>query len=260
MKKSAYSFLINNKDNNELLTYINSLINDNLELNIEDIAKKSYMSKSGVTRFFKDYGFEGFKEFKYLLINETKQNKTSNETLLSEFDREVMLNPIELTAMINDDSVFEEAYNLLINAQNNFIVGIGGNHSVCYETKTRLERFGFKAEHNFDQHGMFISIANAKENDLVWAFSYTGESPEVLKLVKKAKDRGCKIISITRNDESTLTKMSDLIFKLDNSENLVRILSLKSRTAMTYIIYKMSWFIYRKNPEKYEQLLLNNVY
>ncbi|WP_381415410.1 MurR/RpiR family transcriptional regulator [Spiroplasma endosymbiont of Anurida maritima] len=260
MKKSAFKFLLNNEKANKLLSYIHELLEENKELNIDDIAKNAYMSKSGVTRFFKSYGFDGFKEFKYLLLNENRHNQHENENMLTEFDKEVMLDPIEITAKLNSDNIFETAYKMLINSTNNFLFGLGGNHSVCYEMKTRLERFGFKAEHNFDQHGMFVSVSNAKETDLVWAFSYTGESEEILKLVKKAKERKCKVIAITRDDESPLKDLADLVFKIDNSENLIRILSLKSRTAMTYIVYKMAWYIYKKNPSKYEELLLNSVY
>lgn len=260
MKKSAYSFLVNNKDGNLILEYIYSCLKKNQKLDIDDIAQHCFISKSGITRFFQTWGYDGFKEFKYLLLNENAHQDFDNKMSLSEFEYEVMINPIEITAQLNPTSVFETAYQLLKKAGMNYIVGAGGNNSVCLEMTIRLERFGFRTSHSPDFHNMFVLLSNVQKNDLVWVFSYSGETKEIIKLTQFAKKAGAKVIAITREDDNTLTKIANLVFKLDNSENLIRLFSLKSRTAMNYIVYKLTWFIFSKDPQEYNQKLISNIY
>lgn len=249
------------KDDEPILQCVNDLLKNNKDISIDYISKKCYLSKSGVTRFFKDNGFDGFKEFKYLLLNETNQ-LTFNQKDYSKdwFDQELIFNSVKSTKLLNDEESFEKAYQCLIKSNNNYIVGLGGNNSVCLELKTRLERFGFKTFHNFDIHGTFVEINNASSNDIVWFFSYTGETSELLKVAKLCKEKNITIISFTRNEHNTLSDISDIVFKVENSEPLIRMFSLKSRFSMIYIVYKLCWYIYRKDPIKYDQILKRNIY
>ena len=52
--------------------------------------------------------------------------------------------------------------------------------------------------------------ALASENDILWAFSTSGTSPNIIKAVQKAKKMNVNIISFTGRPASELEKLSDL--------------------------------------------------
>ncbi|WP_338969427.1 MurR/RpiR family transcriptional regulator [Spiroplasma endosymbiont of Labia minor] len=259
MKKSALTFLMANKSDNKLLEVIYGFFNDNKSLDIKRISEYSYMSVSSITRFFKKNGFSGFSEFKTILLNE--DNVHDNQLKIREsLENEIMLQPIKDTAILNPDEVYKTVYNCLIKSKEIIIISLGGNNSVGMELETRLERMGFKTNFKTDIHTLWIKLNNVEDNSILFAISYSGESPEIIKFAKKAKEKNMTIIALTRNTENKLSNMADIKFIVDSSENLVRINSLKSRMSMFYIVLKLAIYIYSKDPEKYNNKFLENLY
>jgi RpiR family murPQ operon transcriptional repressor len=259
MKKSALRFLIANKKGNLVLEYIYECYLAKKQLNINDISQKCFTSPSTITRFFKTSGFNGFNDFKYLLSND-ENIEEQNFSQAKVLEEEIMINPILETAKLNDEALFEQAYQFILNSHRIFISCVGGNYAVGYELQTRLERFGFSASLSSDNHLMWVKICNAKPGDVLFAISYSGETPEIINIVEKAKSIGLKIVAITRYGKSKLTDKADLIFNVEPTENLIRILSFKSRTSMLYIVFRLAIHIYQSDEQKYNQILLDNIF
>jgi len=258
MKKSAYKFLLMNKEENLFLRNIFDYLRHEKPLNLDRLAQESFISKSGISRYFKNHGFDGFKEFKYLLLNESLElNDFSNS---ENFEAEVMFKPIQKTSCLNSIDKFEEALKLISQARIINIIGIGGNHTPAYELTTRLKKFGFNVFHHFEFKDTFLSLANANDQDLAIFFSYTGETQAILKAIQVVKENHQKIIAVTRNEESILTQAADLNFLIDDSDNLLRIMPLKSRVSMLYIVFKLANYIYQSDKEKYFEFFLHKVY
>lgn len=258
MKKHALNFLIQNKNENEILKTIYDMYQSGEELDINKISTNSFISKSGVTRFFKQHGWSGFVEFKYLLINDEWNNDNFN--IDDSFEEEIIFRPIQVTKSLNHIDKYKKSVDMIENANSIFISTVGGNIPVGYELQTRLERFGFHANFHTDSHLNYVKISNGNVNDILIAISYSGETPEILKTQKVAKAIGMKVISITCSNTNSLSSASDLSLLVDHSENMLRIMALKSRMSMFYIIYKLTLEIYSKNREKYDRLLLRNIY
>ncbi|AHI54284.1 RpiR family transcriptional regulator [Spiroplasma sabaudiense Ar-1343] len=258
MKKSAYSFLTNNRAKSDLLEYICKKIEAKQPLEINDISKNCYMSKASITRYFQDHGFEGFREFRVLLQNESKtifEHKPDED-----FETEFIFNVVRQTLSLNPIDKFCEIYQLLQKSNKIIISSVGGNNSVAMELKTRLDRLGFSAEFNPDYHGTYVSVSNANPNDLLFVFSYSGSTSEIIKHANIAKKRGCKVIAFTRDDESPLLDLSDVILKLDDSESTLRLVGIKSKMSMFYLVMKLYTFIYNSDTEKFSKILFNNIY
>ncbi|AXK51525.1 MurR/RpiR family transcriptional regulator [Spiroplasma alleghenense] len=258
MKKSAYSFLTNNRGKSDLLEYICKKLEAKQDLEINDISKNCYMSKASITRYFQEHGFEGFREFRVLLQNESKalfEQKPDGD-----FETEFVFDVVRQTFNLNSSEEFEKVYSLLQKANRIIISSVGGNNSVAMELKTRLERLGFASEFNPDYHGAFISINNTQPGDILFAFSYSGITDEVIKHAKAAKLHGCQVIAFTRDEKSALFDLADVILKLDDSENTLRLVGLKSKVSMFYLVIKLFTFIYNSDPEKFSKILFNNIY
>ena len=59
--------------------------------------------------------------------------------------------------------------------------------------------------------------ALAREEDLFFAISTSGNSQNVIRAVKAAKDIGCKIISLTGKNGGELAELSDISVNVDNN-------------------------------------------
>ncbi|AXK51532.1 MurR/RpiR family transcriptional regulator [Spiroplasma alleghenense] len=258
MKKSAYAFLVQNQDSEVMLKYILGLINNKEAIDINDIAANCYVSKSWITRYFKSHGWDGFREFKFLLQNESKNpigiQKEENQ------ENQLIIESIEKTIDLNQNENFTKAIEIIKNARRIYIVAVGGNNSVAIELKNRLDRLGFETEFNIDQHGMYVQISNGKKEDVLIAISYTGETREVIKNVNLGIKKQMRLISITRNDESTLSSLSDVILYTENTESPFRTLSVRSRVSMFFLIIKLAMMIYNEDYEKYDEKLILNSY
>lgn len=60
--------------------------------------------------------------------------------------------------------------------------------------------------------------ALVKENDILWAFSTSGSSANVLKAAKLAKERGAKVLAFTGKADSELEKISDLCLCVNSQQ------------------------------------------
>ena len=60
--------------------------------------------------------------------------------------------------------------------------------------------------------------ALVKENDILWAFSTSGSSVNVLKAAKRAKERGANILAFTGRADSELEKLSDLCLCVNSEQ------------------------------------------
>jgi len=60
--------------------------------------------------------------------------------------------------------------------------------------------------------------ALVKENDIVWAFSTSGSSANVLKAVKLAKEKGAKVLAFTGKVDSQLEQLSDVCLCVNSEQ------------------------------------------
>ncbi|WP_146638029.1 SIS domain-containing protein [Spiroplasma clarkii] len=140
------------------------------------------------------------------------------------------------------------------------IVSIGGNVPAALELRNRLLRFGFDVFFETDQHYSYVYSKKLNQNDLIIAISYTGNTKEVLKIVKSAHKNEVKIMAITRNYDSDLFELSDLVLRIDSKEGLARVISIEARITIFYVILKLSLCIYESDPEKYQKIIFSNSY
>ncbi len=129
------------------------------------------------------------------------------ETLRKYFNREVNT-LVSLEKQLNNDIL--EVVTILSKATGNILVtGIGTSATIARRMAHLLGCVGARAYfvHPSDQqHG---AIGAIKESDIIIAFSKGGESIEINGLLEIAKQKDCTLISITGNEDSTMSKMVD---------------------------------------------------
>lgn len=116
------------------------------------------------------------------------------------------------------DASLTQALNLMENAGGRIIItGMGKSGHIGKKIAASLASTGtpsFFVHPAEASHGDLGMITN---DDVVVAISNSGESKELIDILNYCKRFGIKLISVTKNPESTLAKAGDVVLKLPNN-------------------------------------------
>ncbi|PFP28635.1 RpiR family transcriptional regulator [Bacillus sp. AFS073361] len=217
-----------------------------LNSTVHDIGSKASTSGAAVIRLCKSLGLNGFQDLKVRiagdLVKPVEQGyrdiepgesffsiaqKTTSNSIQSIRDSEEMINFDEL----------ERAVHTLSAAQNVHFFGIGASSIIAKDAQQKLLRVHKNATAFTDTHLVATLIANANKEDLVFGISHSGETPEVIKVMALAKERGVKTISLTKYGQSTVSALADInLFTAYSGEAPFRSAATSSRLAQLYIM------------------------
>ncbi|WP_141432861.1 MurR/RpiR family transcriptional regulator [Bacillus sp. 03113] len=217
-----------------------------LNSTVSELSELANASGAAVVRLCKSLGLNGFQDLKVRiagdLANSTDQGyrdiergesiysivkKTTSNSIQSIRDTEEIINYEEL----------EKAVNALILAKNIHFFGIGASQIIASDLQQKLLRINKQATAFTDVHLVATLIANADKDDLVFGVSYSGETPEVIKMMSLAKEKGVKTISFTKYGQSTIASLGDIrLFTSLSKEAPFRSGATSSRLAQLYLI------------------------
>lgn len=173
-------------------------------MRIRELANEAHVSTTTILRFCKKLGCEGFSEFKIKLklhMEETGAKElTDNTSMLVDFLKK------------SDSSEFEnkikDICDVIEKSENVIFTGIGFSGVLAKYGARYLSAVGKFATYMDDP--FFPSTCRYYDKSVAIVFSVSGETPTVIDHVNSLKHEGCKIISITNNENCTLAKMSDI--------------------------------------------------
>ncbi len=142
--------------------------------------------------------------------------------ILNDAIDEIVDNIKGVSSEIDSESI-EKMLNMLISANNVFIIGLGRSGLVARAFAMRLMHLGI----NVYVVGETITPA-IYNNDCLLAISGSGETSFIISTAKISKKRGAKVIAVTSYEDSTLGKLSDLIIhikgrtKIDSEKDYIK--------------------------------------
>ncbi|GGM28087.1 putative HTH-type transcriptional regulator [Paraliobacillus quinghaiensis] len=245
------------------------------KLTIYQLADLTFSSPSSITRLCKKNGFTGYKEFSKSLLYEqaVRKNykkkkipdvtKTDNVKEVVEKVTNKNILSLEETANLLDYDVIEACVELIHNCEKIVLFGIGASLIVAKDAQlkfTRINKMVYVAE---DWHTQLLMARNMTPNDIGIVISYSGETQEMIKCAKTAKENHAKLISITKYASATITELSDYNLFVAANEYAFRSGAMSSRisqlnlvdilyTAYVNIQYEKSIEILEQNQIKKE--------
>lgn len=109
------------------------------------------------------------------------------------------------------DDVFVQILDSIVNCTGKVIVtGMGKPGHVATKLAATFSSLGTPSFYLHPAEAMHGDLGMISENDIVIAMSYSGESDEIVKILPNIKMIGAKLIAITGNADSTLSKMADI--------------------------------------------------
>lgn len=236
------------KSDKVLINYIKENLSEVAYKPISQIAKESNIGESTITRFARKMGFSSLQDFKVTLAQEISSNSYKKNIINSNIEHDetaidtakkllnsninILTNTVDI---INSEDV-QKCSKLIINARRIYFIGIGYSGIIAQDSNYKFMRIGLNCTSFDSSHTMIMMASIMEEGDLIIAISHSGETEEIIKTVKLAKDNKVNIISITENKDSNLKNISDINLGYISGETVLETGSISSKLAQIFII------------------------
>ncbi|MFF2455696.1 MurR/RpiR family transcriptional regulator [Peribacillus simplex] len=213
---------------------------------VQELSTSAQTSGAAVIRLCKSLGIKGFQDLKIRIagdlmktVEQGYRDIEPSESLYRIVEKTTSnsIQSIRDTSEIIDHDNLKHAIQLMLNAKTVHFCGVGASNIVAADAQQKLLRVNKGATAFTDMHLVATLIANADENDIVFAVSFSGETLEVINILKLAKERGVKTIGLTHYGQTTVSSLCDVtLYTSYSNEAPFRSAATSSRLAQLYMI------------------------
>lgn len=223
-----------------ILEYLNEHIEDINDMSIRKLADECYVSSATIFRFIKKIGFNSYNEFQEAIkyrrsvAKRKKIAKIPDVIKSKDYKENYLQNIIESVRVINPEyeKKFCECLNL---APKVYLFGHGLSRPIVLYTYQLLIRLGYNAimvRDEFEEENILYKIHS---DDLVMAFSVSGEDNDIIKILKQIRTNNV-IVSFTKADNNEISMSSDYNFYFFFDEFESNNVTIASRVSMLAIV------------------------
>jgi DNA-binding MurR/RpiR family transcriptional regulator len=181
---------------------------------VNEVAALAAVSEATVMRFCRILGFKGFQDFKIALAREMVipsprlHAEAGGEDDVALVRRVFQTSGAALqdTLEILEIGAMKEAAQLLLQARQVMVVGVGGSGPAVAYAGNRFLLLGLKAFMYTDFYLMLMVVSQLSREDVVLAISNLGTTREIVETVGIAREKGARVICITNNSLSPLAQ------------------------------------------------------
>ncbi|MGI6782440.1 MAG: MurR/RpiR family transcriptional regulator [Acholeplasmataceae bacterium] len=217
---------------------------------INQIATILGVSDASVVRYFVALGYSNFIEFKMdLFKHHDSITKISNGSLSEQIYENIVTTLDETKNNINLEDV-QKAAEIIVNSDNVVLCGMGVSNITAKDAYSKLLRIGINIEFVDDAHFLFMRTSLMGKNDVLITYSFTGETNEVIRASRTAKNNGAKIISVTSYLLSDLVTKSDIVIKTFGYDKSIDLGFNSQKISQLYVTDLLITCVALKNREK----------
>jgi Transcriptional regulators len=203
--------------------YVLAHPHETLYTSITDLAEQCGVADSTVFRFCKTLKLKGYQDFKLRLAQSVSRSPDANpmegdvEIGASDDLREVASKAVaastrvlQSTAELIDYADLEEAATMLVAAKRVVVCGVGTSLITALDVSAKFLRITEKFVCHSDAHLQAISTASLMPGDVALIISFSGATKDMVQIAGLARDRGAKVICISRFSKSPLASQSHI--------------------------------------------------
>lgn len=185
----------------KIIQYLYNNIDSIKTIGIRKVASDNFTSTSMIYKLSKKIGFSGYADMihyiSYSYQEDDKESKINNYSLLYNSVNLYKAEFINLLTEYKDKQII--------------ITGMGFSDIISHFITENLFLKGFKCTSTL--HMEFLSPTRNEES-LIIAISQSGETSRLVEVIKEAHLNNFKIITFTANQNSTLSKLSNLTIQI----------------------------------------------
>lgn len=227
----------------------------NLQLvSITELAEQCKVADSTIFRFCKMLGYKGYNDFKLALAKEQGSAMGASSLPDDELDvyssitrnddipttgqklKTMYFAAIEQTLELLKPESVALAARILKNSERVYCLGQGGSLITAMEAWVRFSTVAREFTTVQDTHLQMIAASLLTERDTVWFFSYSGATKDMVDVLTLAKDRGARIIVVTRYAKSPATQFADVVLICGSNESPLQSGTVVAKLAQLMVI------------------------
>ena len=195
-----------------VLKYIINNVDKVMAMGVRGVAKENYTSTSTVMRLAKKLGYTGFVDLAYHIISMsgTRQGvEREDKNAFIGSDKDTFLQYVTEQDISNFISILKNINHKVI-----FIYATGFSSLIANYLNKKILVLGKKCIFATGSDSIGIFENNIMDIEALIVVSKSGETKVVLDKVNVAKNRGIKVVSFTKEVENSISKASDISFKI----------------------------------------------
>jgi RpiR family carbohydrate utilization transcriptional regulator len=224
--------------------YVLQAPDDVVHQSIATVAQGSQVSEPTVMRFCRSLGCKGYQDFKldlavslagdtpYVYTSITQDDSTAQ---MAEKICQYSSNSLRVLYELLDIGALKKSIRILNNARRIEIYGSGASGIVALDAQHKLFRTKVPTVAYRDSHLQMMSASSLDEECVAIAFSYTGQSLNIIEVAKMASEQGATVIGVTRSD-SPLAQFCDPVINNPNIEDTKLFAPMVSRICQLAIV------------------------
>lgn len=215
------------------------------KMTVENISHNTFTSIATVTRMCKKLGLKGFSEFKIKLIEEIVSlkkdnfvfnsvdiNKDTDTKNIIEKLNHLSIESLKETKLLQNAEIIENIFNLIKEKLVIDFYGMGASFIVCLDAQYKFMRVGKIATAFEATDRQYVQAVNSDKNHLAILISYSGMTPEIIKIAEVLSKKGIDTVSITRYSDNKVASLCKYNLYVTSKEGLKRSAAIYSRISM----------------------------
>lgn len=187
---------------------------ETIKMTTAQLGEASDSNSTAVIRFCNRIGINGFTKLKVDLsaeivsADEMDYADIQSEESINEIKSKLLGNAfksMEETISLMNDYDIEKIVELLYTASIIYVYGIGASHLVAENTAQKWSRIGKVCICPTDSHSLLTMLTSAPKNAVFFSISNSGETREIIELIKVAKKYHIKTIGLTQFGNNPLS-------------------------------------------------------
>ncbi|MDO5410234.1 MAG: MurR/RpiR family transcriptional regulator [Lachnospiraceae bacterium] len=248
----------------KIANYILQHHKDVVNMTISELSEASGTSVATVSRFCKKCNVDGFHHLKIGLAKEIVENdldmsvsNTISRNDMAQSLQNILANKMEelkQTVSLIDTEQLNKILDCIQKAGVVQLVAVGNTIPAALDGAFKFNEIGIRAVAGTIWETQLAFSLSLKKGDVMIAISNSGESRQVVKMVKAAKKQGATTIGITNNPNSTIGSDVDYHIQTATREKLFLNEFCFSRVSAMTVIEILYLFLVTEQDKCYERL------
>ena len=228
-------------------------------MSISELASARNVAEATVSRFSRRLGYKGYNTFKLAVSRASIQHKPLGNPLSGEITEDdsiqdlsrklysAEVEAISQTMNLIDPETISRASALLEGARQVLCMGQGGSMLIANEAAHLFSTVSNKFRAVADSHLQAMAATMMEAEDVLVFFSYSGSTRAMMETLKLARQRGGKVILVTRFPKSPGAEAADVVLQCGANESPLQSGSVAARIAQMYLLDVLFSDFSRKN-------------
>ncbi len=230
-------------------------------MSISELAEVSGVAEATISRFCRKLGLKGFNAFKLELAKAWMAKEMQKEAVidvtgtddlsaLAEDLGKSLTQAIQQTYDFIDPDAYRAAAETLLAAERVYCMGLGGSSVLAREAASLFQTLTPKFTFVGDPHFASMLTAQMGEGDVIFYFSYSGATHDLIETFELAEQYKVQKILVTRFPNSPGGELANIKLQCGSNETAMRSGSVAARVAQLAVIELLyELYVAKAGPE-----------